>query len=204
MEPSHYVRLARLRLLVLSAFCALLLLGTGGAAEAGWFGNDGKVVPAATAERVPFSDDGEAAKGADAVHVPMTFTTLPATTTTTAPPPTTTTTTTAPAPTTTTMVFVAPVPAVAEVAPAAAPPAAAGDEVWHRLAGCEASGNWAANTGNGYYGGLQFSVSSWQAAGGTGMPHEASPADQITAGRALQAMQGWGAWPTCSRKLGLR
>jgi LysM repeat protein len=75
--------------------------------------------------------------------------------------------------------------------------------VWDRLAQCEAGGNWAINTGNGYYGGLQFTLSSWKAVGGTGYPHEASREEQIARGQALQARQGWGAWPACSAKLGL-
>jgi hypothetical protein len=77
-------------------------------------------------------------------------------------------------------------------------------QVWLDLAQCEAGGNWAANTGNGYYGGLQFSKGSWDAVGGTGYPHEHSRDTQITMGRRLQAEQGWGAWPHCSEELGLR
>lgn len=76
--------------------------------------------------------------------------------------------------------------------------------VWDRLAQCESGGNWHANTGNGYYGGLQFSPSSWAAVGGAGYPHEASREEQIQRGQQLQAIQGWGAWPSCSRQLGLR
>ena len=68
----------------------------------------------------------------------------------------------------------------------------------------EAGGNWGINTGNGYYGGLQFSLSSWRAVGGTGYPHEASRETQIAMGERLRAAQGWGAWPACSRRLGLR
>ena len=67
--------------------------------------------------------------------------------------------------------------------------------VWDRLAECEAGGNWAINTGNGYYGGLQFSLSSWRAVGGTGRPHEHSRAEQIHRGELLRDRQGWGAWP---------
>ena len=83
-------------------------------------------------------------------------------------------------------------------------PAAPSSSVWTSLAACESGGNWAANTGNGYYGGLQFSLSSWRAVGGTGYPHHASAATQIAMGERLQARQGWGAWPGCSAKLGLR
>jgi hypothetical protein len=76
--------------------------------------------------------------------------------------------------------------------------------VWDDLARCESGGNWSINTGNGYYGGLQFSLSSWRAVGGSGYPHRATKAEQINRGERLQAKQGWGAWPACSRKLGLR
>ena len=89
-------------------------------------------------------------------------------------------------------------------APAAPAPAVAAGSPWDALAGCEAGGNWGINTGNGYYGGLQFSLSSWRAVGGTGYPHEASRETQIAMGERLRAAQGWGAWPACSRRLGLR
>ncbi len=85
--------------------------------------------------------------------------------------------------------------------PAAAVPSGS---VWDKLAQCESGGNWSINTGNGYYGGLQFSQSSWQAVGGSGLPHEHSREEQIKRGELLQARQGWGAWPACSAKLGLR
>ncbi|MCB0976955.1 MAG: transglycosylase family protein [Acidimicrobiales bacterium] len=87
---------------------------------------------------------------------------------------------------------------------AAAAPAVPAGSVWDALAQCEAGGNWAINTGNGYYGGLQFSASSWHAVGGTGLPHQHSRETQIAMGERLRAAQGWGAWPACSRKLGLR
>ena len=75
---------------------------------------------------------------------------------------------------------------------------------WDRLAQCEAGGNWAINTGNGYYGGLQFSLSSWRGAGGTGRPDQASRETQIAIGQNLQRSAGWGSWPGCTRKLGYR
>jgi LysM repeat protein len=75
---------------------------------------------------------------------------------------------------------------------------------WEALAECESSGDWSINTGNGYYGGLQFLPSSWEAVGGQGMPHEASKAEQIQRAELLLAEQGWGAWPACSSQLGLR
>lgn len=80
----------------------------------------------------------------------------------------------------------------------------AGGSVWDRLAQCESGGNWNTNTGNGFYGGLQFTQSSWSAAGGSGSPQNASRSEQIRVAQNLQRMQGWGAWPTCSRKVGLR
>jgi uncharacterized protein YabE (DUF348 family) len=85
-----------------------------------------------------------------------------------------------------------------------AKPAIADGSVWDALAKCEAGGNWAINTGNGYYGGLQFNLGTWRANGGTGMPHQASREEQIAVGQRVQASQGWGAWPGCTRKLGLR
>ena len=86
---------------------------------------------------------------------------------------------------------------------AAPAPVVASGSAWDRLAQCEAGGNWAANTGNGYYGGLQFSLSSWQAVGGSGLPSDASREEQIMRAEKLRAAQGWGAWPACSAKLGL-
>lgn len=76
--------------------------------------------------------------------------------------------------------------------------------VWDRLAACESGGNWAINTGNGYYGGVQFSLPTWRSVGGSGYPHQASKAEQIKRAQILQARSGWGQWPACSAKLGLR
>jgi LysM repeat protein len=81
---------------------------------------------------------------------------------------------------------------------------AAPDSVWDELAQCESSGNWHINTGNGYYGGLQFNPTTWRAFGGSGMPHTASKAEQIAVAERTLAAQGWNAWPSCSRQLGLR
>ena len=75
---------------------------------------------------------------------------------------------------------------------------------WDRLAQCESGGNWATNTGNGYYGGLQFSASTWRSVGGTGLPHQHSRETQIEMGKRLQARAGWGQWPACTRRLGYR
>ena len=76
--------------------------------------------------------------------------------------------------------------------------------VWDKLAQCESGGNWSINTGNGYYGGLQFSLSTWRAYGGSGYPHKASREEQIRIAKKVQASDGWGAWPACTSKLGLR
>jgi resuscitation-promoting factor RpfB len=81
---------------------------------------------------------------------------------------------------------------------------ASGGTVWDRLAQCESGGNWAINTGNGYYGGLQFNLQTWRAYGGTGYPHENSRETQIAvATRLRDANGGYGAWPACSAELGL-
>ena len=87
--------------------------------------------------------------------------------------------------------------------PAAANYAAGDGGVWDRIAACESGGNWAINTGNGFYGGLQFTLGSWAAVGGSGNPANASREEQISRGQMLQARQGWGAWPACSAKIGL-
>jgi uncharacterized protein YabE (DUF348 family) len=87
---------------------------------------------------------------------------------------------------------------------APAPNYASGSTVWDSLAECESGGNWSINTGNGYYGGLQFSLSTWQAYGGTGYPHQHSRETQIAvATRLRDATGGYGSWPACSAKLGL-
>ncbi|WP_277395302.1 resuscitation-promoting factor [Nocardioides sp. zg-1228] len=81
---------------------------------------------------------------------------------------------------------------------------AGGSTVWDSLAQCESGGNWAINTGNGYYGGLQFNLGTWRAYGGTGYPHQASRETQIAvATRLRDATGGYGSWPSCSAKLGL-
>lgn len=88
------------------------------------------------------------------------------------------------------------------------PPAVANattsSSVWDRLAQCESSGDWSINTGNGFYGGLQFTLSSWRAVGGSGYPHHASKQEQIHRAKKLQSIQGWGAWPACTSQLGIR
>jgi resuscitation-promoting factor RpfB len=82
---------------------------------------------------------------------------------------------------------------------------ATGNSVWDRLAQCESGGNWAINTGNGYYGGLQFNIDTWRAYGGTGYPHEHSRETQIAVATRLRDANGgsYGSWPACAEKLGL-
>ncbi|MFJ6834980.1 transglycosylase family protein [Streptomyces sp. NPDC091209] len=83
--------------------------------------------------------------------------------------------------------------------------AAADSGVWDRIAQCESGGNWHINTGNGYYGGLQFSAGTWRAYGGTAYAptaDQASRSGQIAVASRVQSAQGWGAWPTCSARAG--
>ncbi len=98
-----------------------------------------------------------------------------------------------------------PAPPPAPEPPAPPPPAA--DPVWDRLAQCESTGNWAINTGNGYYGGLQFDSATWRAYGGTEFApqaHQATREQQIAvATRVRDDRGGYGSWPACARKLSL-
>jgi hypothetical protein len=78
--------------------------------------------------------------------------------------------------------------------------------VWDRVAACESGGNWSINTGNGYYGGLQFSDRTWDGFGGeryASSAHRATKAQQITIAKKVLAAQGPGAWPTCGARAGL-
>ena len=86
-------------------------------------------------------------------------------------------------------------------------PSVANGSVWDSLAQCEAGGNWAINTGNGFSGGLQFTPSTWLAYGGgqyAPQAHLATREQQIAVASKVQGGQGWGAWPACTAKLGLR
>jgi hypothetical protein len=81
-----------------------------------------------------------------------------------------------------------------------------GSTVWDALAQCESGGNWAINTGNGYYGGLQFSLGTWEGYGGgefAAYPHEATREQQIIVAERLHAARGYAPWPACRTKLGL-
>lgn len=155
----------------------------------------------ATTEAPPVVVDVTVAKATVFVAEPAT--TAKPTTTTTAKPTTTTakpTTTTTAKPTTTTT---AAPPAAVTTAGAPDPNATA---TWDRLAQCESGGRWNAvsepRSGQQYYGGLQFSLSTWEHFGGTGRPDQASKDEQIAVGKRVQAKQGWGAWPSCAREFG--
>jgi len=71
---------------------------------------------------------------------------------------------------------------------------------WDAVARCESGGNWAINTGNGYYGGLQFNMGTWRANGGSGSPHNAPRSEQIRVAENVLHSQGIGAWPVCGRR----
>ncbi|QMU77717.1 transglycosylase family protein [Streptacidiphilus sp. PB12-B1b] len=89
---------------------------------------------------------------------------------------------------------------------AATSASAATPSTWDAVAQCESSGNWAANTGNGFYGGLQFTSSTWAAFGGTqyaASANQASASQQIAVGEQVLAAQGPGAWPVCGPQAGL-
>lgn len=79
--------------------------------------------------------------------------------------------------------------------------------VWDDLAECESGGDWSIDTGNGYHGGLQFAASTWRGFGGeefASTADQATRAEQIVVAERVLDEQGWGAWPSCSRQLGLR
>ncbi|TQL70345.1 uncharacterized protein YabE (DUF348 family) [Nocardioides albertanoniae] len=86
-----------------------------------------------------------------------------------------------------------------------APNFAGGSSVWDQLAQCESGGNWSINTGNGYYGGLQFNAETWHAYGGSGLPHENSREAQIAVAEKVRDANGggYGSWPACSQSMGL-
>lgn len=76
-------------------------------------------------------------------------------------------------------------------------------DVWYLLRLCESGNNYQRNSGNGYYGAYQFDLSTWRSNGGSGMPHEASSAEQDRVAQKLQSLRGWGPWPVCGRRLGV-
>ncbi len=78
---------------------------------------------------------------------------------------------------------------------------------WEALAECESGNDWSINTGNGFYGGLQFTPQTWAGFGGTQYAPQANQAtkeQQIEIAKKVQEVQGWGAWPACTSKLGYR
>jgi uncharacterized protein YabE (DUF348 family) len=86
------------------------------------------------------------------------------------------------------------------------PPVSNG-HAWDALAQCEAGGNWAINTGNGFYGGVQFDQNTWERNGGLRYAPRADLAtreEQIAIATVTQSRQGWGAWPVCSGRIGAR
>lgn len=94
-------------------------------------------------------------------------------------------------------------PATAPSSGSPVPAAPTTGDVWWSLALCESNGT-NANTGNGYFGFFQFLPSTWRSVGGTGLPSDHSYAEQKNRAQILQARSGWGQWPACSSKLGLR
>ena len=74
------------------------------------------------------------------------------------------------------------------------------DPDWDAIASCESGGNWSTNTGNGYHGGLQFTLGTWRANGGAGSPENASRAEQIRVAENVLHSQGLGAWPVCGHR----
>lgn len=73
---------------------------------------------------------------------------------------------------------------------------------WDAIAQCESGGNWSINTGNGFYGGLQFTMSTWHAYGGQGSPQNATREEQIAVAERVASGQGMNAWPVCSKRAG--
>ena len=98
--------------------------------------------------------------------------------------------------------FSAPAPTHQAVASSSNSGASGG--VWAALRQCESGGNYSTNTGNGFQGAYQFTQQTWSGIGMSGSPSSASPAQQDAAAKKLQAQSGWGQWPACSAKLGLR
>lgn len=87
------------------------------------------------------------------------------------------------------------------------PADAASLRTWNRLARCESGGRWHINTHNGYYGGLQISAATWRGYHGrrfASLPHRATKREQIRVAERIRRGQGWGAWPYCSRHIGVR
>ncbi|MFT4127513.1 MAG: transglycosylase family protein [Gordonia sp. (in: high G+C Gram-positive bacteria)] len=104
-------------------------------------------------------------------------------------------------------VLTEPVPATVRIGTKPGAPDVPNGSVWDQLAQCEATGNWAINSGNGFYGGVQFTQQTWESFGGTQYAPRADLAtreEQIAIAEKVRAGQGWGAWPHCASQLGLR
>lgn len=82
---------------------------------------------------------------------------------------------------------------------AVTPEAHASSVNWDAIASCESGNDWSINTGNGFYGGLQFTLGTWHSNGGSGMPQNASREEQIRVAENVLQSQGIGAWPVCGR-----
>ena len=100
----------------------------------------------------------------------------------------------------------APLVAAIPMITASASPSAAATSAWDKLASCESGGNWGINTGNGYYGGLQFADGTWDGAGGEKYASRAdlaTRAEQIVVASRVLDDRGWSPWPACSSRMGL-
>ncbi len=93
--------------------------------------------------------------------------------------------------------------AQAQAAKSQAPQSAPAGGAWAELRQCESGGNYAEDTGNGYYGAYQFALSTWEGLGFSGLPSDAAPAVQDQAAQELQSLYGWDQWPACAAELGL-
>jgi hypothetical protein len=100
----------------------------------------------------------------------------------------------------------APLVAAIPMITASASPSAAATSAWDKLASCESGGNWGINTGNGYYGGLQFADGTWDGNGGERYASRAdlaTRAEQIVVASRVLEGRGWSPWPACSSRMGL-
>ena len=93
--------------------------------------------------------------------------------------------------------------AIATTAACTPPQGALADQL-AALRTCESSGNYAINTGNGFYGAYQFDLATWRGLGFSGYPNQAVPVVQDTAAMMLHGQRGWAPWPACAARLGLR
>jgi len=132
------------------------------------------------------------------------FTAITPTPSPTATPTLTATPTPSPSPTPTPTSTPTPTPTNTPTPTLTPTPVDVNGDIWEKIADCESHGNWSIDTGNGYFGGLQFSQGAWDSVGGTGKPSDASRDTQIEKGKALQQKRGWGVWGECAKRLGLQ